>query len=243
MRTDVQSQTVRLFQTLAHDCGYFADRIAQNLVIDPASPNMAQVYENALKRGYRRAGSHVYLPHCEACHACIPVRVPVARFQADRSQRRCLTLNNDVQIAIARAGFNNERFALYQHYLSSRHRDGGMDNTTQDDFEKFLFTEWSPTSFIEFRLDDKLIGVAVTDACPNGLSAVYTWFDPDLRHRGLGTFAILSQIKLAQANQLDHLYLGFWITGHPKMDYKARYRPLEALRNGVWQPLHPDTNH
>lgn len=240
---DVRSQTVRLFQTLPHDCGYFADRTAQNLVIDPASPNIAQVYENALTRGYRRAGTHVYLPHCEACHACTPVRVPVARFQPDRSQRRCLTLNNDVEIAITEAGYSEERFVLYQRYLSSRHPDGGMDNATRDDFEKFLYAQWSPTYFIEFRLGESLIAVAVSDACSNGLSAVYSWFDPNLRNRSLGTFAILSQINLALANQLDHLYLGFWIAGHPKMDYKARYRPLEALRNGVWEPLKAQANH
>ncbi|MEO6077047.1 MAG: arginyltransferase [Dokdonella sp.] len=238
----MRSQTVRLFQTLPHDCGYFADRTAQNLVIDPAAPNLAQVYDNALTRGYRRAGNHVYMPRCAACNACTPVRVPVTMFKPNRSQRRCLALNTDVQMAITKAGYSDERFALYQRYLSSRHSGGGMDDATPDDFEKFLYTDWSPTCFIEFRLDATLIAVAVTDACSNGLSAVYSWFDPDLLGRSLGTLAILSQITLARANKLDHLYLGFWIAGHPKMDYKARYRPLEALRNGVWQPLQAQSN-
>lgn len=239
----MHSQTVRLFRTLPHDCGYFAERTAQNLVIDPSAPNLAQLYENALTSGYRRAGNHVYLPNCEACHACTPVRVPVAQFQPDRSQRRCLASNNDVQIAITKAGYSDERFALYQRYLASRHTDGGMDDATPDDFEKFLYTDWSPTCFIEFRLDGTLIAVAVTDACSNGLSAVYSWFDPDFSNRSLGILAILSQIKLARANKLDHLYLGFWIAGHPKMDYKARFRPLQALRNGVWQALETTTGH
>ena len=238
----MRSQTVRLFQTLPHDCGYFADRTAQNLVIDPAAPNLAQVYDNALTRGYRRAGNHVYMPRCATCNACTPVRVPVTMFKPNRSQRRCLALNTDVQMAITKAGYSDERFALYQRYLSSRHSGGGMDDATPDDFEKFLYTDWSPTCFIEFRLEATLIAVAVTDACSNGLSAVYSWFDPDLLGRSLGTLAILSQITLASANKLDHLYLGFWIAGHPKMDYKARYRPLEALRNGVWQPLQAQSN-
>ncbi len=238
----MRSQTVRLFQTLPHDCGYFADRTAQNLVIDPAAPNLAQVYDNALTRGYRRAGNHVYMPRCAACNACTPVRVPVTMFKPNRSQRRCLALNTDVQMAITKAGYSDERFALYQRYLSSRHSGGGMDDATPDDFEKFLYTDWSPTCFIEFRIEATLIAVAVTDACSNGLSAVYSWFDPDLLGRSLGTLAILSQITLARANKLDHLYLGFWIAGHPKMDYKARYRPLEALRNGVWQPLQAQSN-
>lgn len=239
----MHSQPVRLFQTLPHACGYFDERTAQNLVIDPSTPDIAALYENALARGYRRAGSHVYLPRCEACNACTPVRLPVAEFQPDRSQRRCRALNRDVHIAITKPGYSDERFALYQQYLSSRHRDGGMDDASPDDFEKFLHTPWSPTCFIEFRLDETLIAVAVTDACANSLSAVYSWFDPDLRSRGLGTLAILSQIELARANRIDHLYLGFWIAGHPKMDYKARFRPLEALRNRVWQPLQTSTNH
>ena len=239
----MRSQTVRLFQTLPHACGYFAERTAQNLVMDPADPDIAALYENALARGFRRAGNHVYLPRCEACQACVPVRLPVAKFGPDRSQRRCLALNGDVRIASAKPGYTDERFSLYQRYLSARHRHGGMDDATPDDFEKFLYTPWSPTCFIEFRLDDALIAVAVTDACANSLSAVYSWFDPDLPRRGLGTLAILSQIKLARAQALDHLYLGFWIAGHPKMDYKRRFGPLEALHDGVWRPLETSTNH
>ena len=239
----MRSQTVRLFQTLPHACGYFAERTAQNLVIDPAAPDIAALYDNALARGYRRAGSHVYLPRCEACQACTPVRLPVAQFRPDRSQRRCLALNDDIRIAITQPGYSDERFALYQRYSSSRHRGGGMDDATPDDFEKFLYTPWSPTCFIEFRIDNALVAVAVTDACANSLSAVYSWFDPDLRNRGLGTLAILSQIKLARAQELEYLYLGFWIAGHPKMDYKTRFHPLEALRDGSWKPLQSSTNH
>lgn len=232
----MRSTAVRLFQTLPHECGYYGERIAQNLVIDPAASNLAELYERALPRGYRRAGGHVYLPNCENCRACTPVRLPVVQFRADRSQRRCLASNRDIAIRLCEAGYSEERYALYQRYLSSRHRDGGMDDASPDDFSRFLYTDWSPTRFIEFRLAGALIAVAVTDVCADGLSAVYTWFDPDHASRSLGTFAVLSQIKLARDNALDHLYLGFWIAGHPKMDYKSRYQPLEALVDGHWQP-------
>lgn len=233
----MKSETVRLFQTLPHACGYFAERTAQNLVIDPASPHLAQIYDAALQRGYRRAGGHVYHPHCRTCHACVPARIAVADFRPDRSQRRCLRRNADVEVSIEPAGYSDEYFDLYSRYLDVRHPGGGMDNPAIDDFTRFLYTPWSPTRFVALRESGRLLGVAVTDFAGSGLSAVYTFFDPSEPDRGLGTFAILSQIDLARRRGLAHLYLGYWIAGHPKMDYKARFRPLELLGPQGWQAL------
>src|SRR4029077_7015663 len=175
----MKSEVVRLFQTLPHSCGYFAQRTARNLVIDPASPQLAQIYEAALAKGYRRAGGHVYRPHCRGCRACIPARVPVAQFCPNRSQRRCSELNRDLPLVVAAARCDEEYFALYRRYLRARHAGGGMDDPDIEDFERFLYTQWSPTWFLELRLRERLLGVAVTDFAPNGLSAVYTFFDPD----------------------------------------------------------------
>ena len=232
MRSDV----VRLFQTLPHACGYYADRTSQNLVIDPSSPRLEQLYEVALQRGYRRAGGHVYIPRCQECRACIACRIPVASFKANRAQRRCLKVNADLVTSIQPARYSQERFDLYQRYLKWRHPGGGMDDAQAEDFSRFLYTHWSPTRFIEFRKDDRLLAVAVTDFCASGLSAVYTYFDPDAAERGVGTFAILKQIEIAREQAIDHLYLGFWIAGHPKMDYKMRFQPIEILRGGEWVP-------
>ena len=233
----MKSETVRLFQTLPHPCGYFSERTAQNLVIDPASPHLAQIYDAALLRGYRRAGGHVYHPHCRRCHACVPARVAVDRFQPDRSQRRCIRRNRDLDIMLETATYTHEYFDLYRRYLDSRHAGGGMDNPASEDFTRFLYTGWSPTRFIALRCQGRLLGVAVTDFASCGLSAVYTFFDPDERERGLGTFAILSQIELARDRRLPHVYLGYWIAAHPKMDYKARFRPLELLGPDGWKAL------
>ncbi|GAA0704267.1 arginyltransferase [Dokdonella soli] len=233
MRSDV----VRLFQTLPHPCGYFSERTAQNIVIDPSAPQLPQIYDLAVQRGYRRAGGHVYHPQCGGCRACIACRVPVARFRADRSQRRCLARNDDLVTHVMPASYTDEYFSLYRRYLRARHPDGGMDDARPEDFARFLYTAWSPTRFIEFRQGDRLLAVAVTDFCAAGLSAVYTFFDPDEEARGLGTFAILSQLRLAYEQALPHVYLGFWIDSHPKMHYKTRYRPLEVLREGSWHEL------
>ncbi len=237
MNEDMRSHSVRLFQTLPHRCGYYADRSAQNMVVDPAAPELKQIYDFALRQGYRRAGGYVYYPRCENCSACIACRVPVARFVPDRSQRRCLRRNADLQVEVVEGGYSDERFALYERYLHNRHRGGGMDDATPEDFDRFLQTPWSPTQFIEIRKGRDLLGLAVTDFCAAGLSAVYTCFDPHSAERSLGTFAILNQIRIARERDIAHVYLGFWIQGHPKMHYKARFRPLEILRNGRWQEL------
>lgn len=228
---------MRLFQTLPHACGYFRGRVAQNVVLDPAAPNLRADYARALPLGFRRAGSHVYRPHCDGCRACVPCRIAVDDFHADRGQRRCLRRNADLAITETAPGWTPERQTLYAAYLRQRHPDGGMDPADAADFDNFLVAAWSPTLFLEFRQRDRLLAVAVTDVCETGLSAVYTFFDPAAAARSLGTFAILAQIELARQRGLPFLYLGFWIEGHRKMDYKSRFRPLQVLDALGWHTL------
>ncbi len=226
-----------MFQTLPHPCGYYSGRTAQNVVLDPGTPYRAHLYLPALEQGFRRAGDHLYRPQCPACSACIACRIPVLDFAPTRSQSRCERRNADLDVRLTSAQVSPERFALYRRYLAQRHPGGGMDDPAPEDFERFLCAPWSPTRFLEFRRRGELLAVAVTDICSGGLSAVYTFYDTDDRSRGLGTFAILSQIRLARRLGLSHLYLGYWIAAHPKMDYKARFRPLELYRGGRWQVL------
>jgi arginine-tRNA-protein transferase len=235
----LRSERVRLFQTLPHACGYFPARTAQNLVLDPAAPNLPKLYALSLARGFRRAGGHVYHPHCPRCHACEPCRIDVAAFKPNRSQRRCLSLNGDLELAECEAGLTDERHDLYARYLRARHPGGGMDDASDEDFSHFLASPWSPTVFLEFRLEGRLVAVAVTDVCDTGLSAVYTFFEPDLPKRGLGTYAILRQIQLTRERAFPHLYLGYWIEGHPKMGYKARFHGMQVLGPDGWSPIDP----
>jgi arginine-tRNA-protein transferase len=148
-----------------------------------------------------------------------------------------LRRNQDLDLALEPAAYSEEYFRLYQRYLDARHSGGGMDNPVADDFTRFLYTPWSPTWFITLRERGRLLTVAVTDFASGGLSAVYTFFEPEARERSLGTHAILSQIEIARRRGLKHVYLGYWIAGHAKMDYKARFRPLELLGPHGWQAL------
>jgi arginine-tRNA-protein transferase len=234
-----EADELRVFHTGDHVCGYFPDRIARDLVLDPRDPRLAQHYPIALGWGFRRSGDLVYRPHCRGCRACLAVRVPVAEFVPGRSQRRCLARNADLDARVVPTQRSEEHLALYQRYLRSRHSGGGMDDHGAPEFEQFLIGSWSEGRFLELRQhgSHKLLGVAVTDLIDDALSAVYTFYEPEEAVRGLGTFAILQQIEWARREARSHLYLGYWIAGHGKMDYKRRFRPLEGFDGRQWRRL------
>ncbi len=230
--------SIRIYQTAEHPCGYWPDRRARDIVLDPDSRALPVVYPAALAQGFRRSGGHVYRPQCATCMACVPVRIDVRAFAPNRSQSRCLRRNADLHMRDQPAERDDQVFGLYQRYLASRHPKGGMDQPRPEDFDNFLSAPWSPTRFLCFHDGEGVLkGVAVSDLLPNGLSAVYTFFDPDDSARSLGTFAILRQIEWARELELSHVYLGFWLQGHPKMDYKRRFSGIEQLRHGDWEPM------
>lgn len=226
---------IRLFQTVEHACGYWPDRLARDLIIDPTDPYLASMFGRALAMGFRRSGGHVYRPYCNGCRACISVRIPVAKFVPSRAQKRCLARNADLDVRIAPSRRTVENFALYRRYLDTRHVGGGMDGPAPENFDAFLACDWSPTEFMEFRLEGELVALAVTDVVPDALSAVYTFYAPEHAARSLGNYAILRQVQRAREESRSHLYLGFWLDGHPKMAYKRGYRPLEFLDGSQWR--------
>lgn len=234
-----ETDQLRVFHTGDHVCGYFPERIARDLVIDPRDPRLPQAYPVALGWGFRRSGGIVYRPHCHGCRACVAVRIPVAGFRPDRSQRRCLARNADVAARVLPSERRDEHIALYQRYLRARHPGGGMDDHGAAEFDQFLVGNWSDGRFLELRdeRDHRLLAVAVTDLVPDALSAVYTFYDPEESTRGLGTLAILKQLEWATRDGRSHLYLGYWIAGHDKMDYKRRFAPLEGFDGRQWKRL------
>ncbi len=230
----MSSQSIQLYLTSEHECGYLPDRMATNLVPDPARQMDLALYGELIQLGYRRSGNYTYRPHCGDCSACIPCRIPSSRFKPRRNQQRCLQKNHDLIMDIVPAGYSDEHFQLYRHYLNSRHGDGDMANPVTEDFSNFLYCDWSNTHFLEFRLNNELKAVAVTDFTPAGLSAVYSYFDPEMPERSLGTYCILQQLELVKSMQLEYLYMGYWIQKCKKMAYKTRFHPLESLINHNW---------
>lgn len=224
------------YQDQPHACSYLEDRRARNIYPDPNRPLNKQLYSHLIQHGFRRSGDHIYRPYCPDCEACVPVRINVADFKPNRSQRRCLQRNRDIQLKIKPAEFSSEHFDLYCRYLAGRHRGGGMDNPSADSYINFLISSWCDTAFIEFRLQEQLVAVAVTDFIIDGASAFYTFFDPEMSKRSLGTLAILKQIELTRNYELSWLYLGYWIEESPKMRYKSRFSAIEAYQSN-WRRM------
>ena len=230
----MRDASIKLFQTQEHPCGYWPERVARDVILDPNDQALPQAYPQMLGMGFRRSGGHVYRPRCAACQACVPLRVPVAGFIPNRSQKRCLARNAQIEFIDAAAHRSREVFSLYRRYLLGRHPGGGMESSGPDEFDSFLTSAWSPTRFLEFRERGRLLAVAATDVLPNALSAVYTFYYPEFAARGLGTYAVLRQIEWAKQTGRAHVYLGFWIDGHPKMAYKAGFGPSEILTASGW---------
>lgn len=230
----MRSQNIHLYLTTSHDCGYLPDRIATNLVPDPKIQMDMAVYSQLIALGYRRSGQFTYRPHCNDCDECQPCRLVVDRFMPRRNQRRCSRLNHDLEISTCRAHFSQEHFELYTDYINARHSDGDMVNPTQLDYQNFLYADWSNTRFIEARLHDKLVSVAVYDEVADGLSAVYSFFKPELNSRSLGTFNILLMQEHASKLKLPYLYMGYLIDGCKKMQYKSAFQPLQCFIDSRW---------
>jgi arginine-tRNA-protein transferase len=224
-----------LYVSQEHDCSYLADEQARTLFLDPAARVDANLYQHLIDRGFRRSGQYLYQPACPQCEACVSLRIPAQDFTPNRSQRRNWQTNRErFTVTPCPVAFSSDHFALYTRYQAQRHADGAMACSEPSQYMKFLTCEWAETLFYEFRHQGELVAVAVTDLLPNGLSSVYTFFDPERHREGLGVFAILWQIQHAAALGKQWVYPGFWIEGCNKMNYKSQYRPLEAWNGKTW---------
>ncbi|MFR0673097.1 arginyltransferase [Enterobacterales bacterium AW_CKDN230030176-1A_HGKHYDSX7] len=225
---------LKFFATQPHDCSYLPEQQATTLFLDPSQPMDVHVYADLSEMGFRRSGDHLYRPHCQQCSACVPARIPAARFIPNRQQRRILKRNAELEVTAVRPTFTEEYFDLYRRYIEQRHADGDMYPPSREQFSTFLVRDLPFCWFYEFRLEGRLLAVAVCDLLPNGLSAVYTFYEPEEERRSLGRYAILWQIGETLRRNLDAVYLGYWIKNCQKMSYKTQYRPIELLINQRW---------
>lgn len=190
-----------------------------------------------MRNGYRRSGQFVYRPHCEQCHACLSVRVNVAAYTPNRSQRRSWKKHHHLVAKQHELYFDEAHFALYQRYQTARHAGGSLDQDNREQYQNFLLQSHVKSRLITFRDASQLSMVSIIDELPDGLSSVYTFYDADIAQASLGTYNILWQIQLCRALDLNYLYLGYWIKEHKKMNYKANFRPLEILVGDQWLPF------
>jgi arginine-tRNA-protein transferase len=207
---------------------------AVTLFADPKGRMDSHLYSRLSTIGFRRSGDFVYRPHCGTCNACVSVRLPIDEFTPSRQQKRVWKMNADIEVIKRPAEFCDEHYQLYERYITQRNFDGDMYPPSEEQYKSFLISDWLDIFFYEFRVNGKLLAVAVGDVLDCGLSAVYTFFDPDEEKRSLGTYAILWQIEESKRLALPHLYLGYWIRNCNKMSYKIKFRPIELLINNEW---------
>lgn len=232
---DIAATRLGFYLTPQHACSYLPGRRARTVFADPLAAPDRRTQTVLAAHGFRRSGRYLYRPACPGCMACVPARIPVADFSPNRSQRRTLKRNADVELHVLPAEFRAEHFALYDRYQRSRHPEGAMLADDPATYLDFFLSEWSDTRFFEFRAGERLLALAVVDRLDDALSAVYTFYEPAEPARSLGTLAILRQIEEARRLGLRWLYLGYWIAGCRKMHYKANFHPLELYRDGAWR--------
>lgn len=227
-------QAIQFYQTQEHPCSYLAGREARTVFMDPEQPLTQPLYSRLITTGFRRSGQHLYRPGCEHCEACISCRVRVREFRHNKRFARLWRRNQDLQAVQLDSADTPELFALYSRYIEQRHRDGDMYPPEREQFRAFIAARTEGTHFHGFVLEQRIVAVCVLDELDHGLSAMYTFFDPDLASRSLGTWVILWQIEKARRMNLPCLYLGYWIRDCEKMRYKTDFRPLELLIGNKW---------
>ena len=232
---------LRFFLTAPSPCPYLDGREERKVFAHLPLSDGATVNDSLTQVGFRRSQNIAYRPACETCDACVSVRIPVHEYQFSRSERRTLARNADIERHLVESEATSEQFDLLRRYLSTRHADGGMADMSWQDFVAMVEDTTVRTHLVEYRRrtndqgPGELVACVLVDLLSDGLSLVYSFYEPTLAGRSLGGFMILDHVNQAVMAGTPYVYLGYWVSGSPKMDYKARFSPLEVLRPGGWR--------